>query len=303
MTTDGPGQEITRHEANNVLDPQALLRAAVEHGAGIETLERLTALAREVRAMRAREAWYEAMAKFQATCPPIYKTASAKIQTRGGSSYGYKYAPLDEIVSTIAPVLAAEGLSFRWFNTIEPQRVTASCRVSHVLGHSEESGVLSMPIMGAQDGSGANAAQQVGIALTYAKRYSLLSILGLAPETDTDAHPATTTQPPDTSGAEPTTTTTTAATPTTTTAASPPPSSSSNSDRAIDERVITEQMRKRFHAIANGRQWTTEQIGDLLIAYGYAATAEIRAKHYDAMIDVVKGTYEQWRAKNPSAAA
>lgn len=46
-----------------------------------------------------------------------------------------------------------------------------------------------MPIQEMKDSGdiGASAPQRVGIALTYAKRYSLLSIIGLAPEDDPDA--------------------------------------------------------------------------------------------------------------------
>ena len=42
------------------LNPQALMAMAIEKGAGIETLEKLVALATEVKRMTAREAWYKA---------------------------------------------------------------------------------------------------------------------------------------------------------------------------------------------------------------------------------------------------
>src|SRR3990167_2535670 len=85
------------------LDPQALLTQAVEKGAGIETLERLVALAKDVRAETAKAAWYEAMAEFQRTSPPIKKTATAKIKTMR-AEYSYHYAPLDQIMAQIQPV-------------------------------------------------------------------------------------------------------------------------------------------------------------------------------------------------------
>jgi hypothetical protein len=64
--------------------------------------------------------------------------------------------------------------------------VVAECRVSHRDGHIETSGEIAMPIEPG-DGRGASPPQRVGIALTYAKRYALLGILGLAPEDDDDA--------------------------------------------------------------------------------------------------------------------
>ena len=65
----------------------------------------------------------------------------------------------------------------------------ASCRVSHELGHFEESGDVAMPVDDSS-GMGANPAQRVGIAQTYAKRYALLAILGISPEDDPDARGA-----------------------------------------------------------------------------------------------------------------
>lgn len=169
------------------IDPQALVAQAVEKGSGIETLERLLALAKDVRAEQAREAWNQAMADFQRTCPRIKKGSSARIRTRSGGQYGYSYASLDEIMSTILPVMGPLGLSVSWRCRMEPQQVVANCRVSHVLGHFEESGEIAMPIV--IEDFGANPAQRVGIASTYGKRYALLAIIGLAPEDDADADP------------------------------------------------------------------------------------------------------------------
>jgi len=170
------------------LDPQALIQAAVEHGSGIETLERLVALAKDVRAQQAKEAWLSAMAEFQRTCPQIKRSRKANIPTRGGGSYSYSYAPLAEIISKIQPVMGPLGLSVSFRVHHEKDQVIAICQVAHELGHSEGSGEVAMPVT--QGDTGANPAQRVGIASTYAKRYALLAILGIAPEDDTDAHGA-----------------------------------------------------------------------------------------------------------------
>ena len=174
-----------RESALARLDPQALINKALETNAGIETMERLVALAKDVREIQAKEAWYEAMAQFQLRCPAIKKTASAKIQTRAGGSYTYRYAPLDEIMGAIQPVMGPLGLSVSWRSRVEPDKVIVSCRVSHTFGHHEESGEIAMPIVQG-DGTGATPPQRVGIAATYAKRYALLGIIGMAPEDDDD---------------------------------------------------------------------------------------------------------------------
>jgi hypothetical protein len=182
-------EALARPEPNepSLLDPHVLLKRAIEVGAGIETVERLVALVQEVRAVQAREAWYSAMADFQNACPAIRKTLTARIQT-SRSQYSYRYAPLDEILSVVQPVMGPLGLSIAWRSRVEPDRVIVSCRVAHALGHVEDSGEVAMPIVTSDPGIGATPPQRVGIALTYARRYALMSVLGIAPEDDDDAN-------------------------------------------------------------------------------------------------------------------
>jgi hypothetical protein len=169
---------------SRIFDPQALIQTALEKGAGVDMLERLVALAKDVRAVSAREAWNEAMADFQKRCPSIMKTRRAEIPTRSGGKFTYSYAPLDEILSTVQPIMGELGLSIAWRGqTLSPSAVTIDCRVSHKLGHFEDSGPVTIPVV--QDGR-MNPGQAVGSALTYAKRYSALGILGIAPEDDDD---------------------------------------------------------------------------------------------------------------------
>lgn len=249
-----------------LLDPQVLIEKAIDAGAGIDTMERLFALAKEIREVRAKEAWYAAMAEFQRACPTIKKTAKAKIQTRGGSGYEYRYAPLDEITTTIAPVMGPLGLSISWRSRVEPDQVVVSCRVSHTLGHHEESGEISIPIsQGAAEGMGATPPQRVGIAATYAKRYSLLGIIGMAPEDDDDAAGAGETGKP---------------------GAAPQGGQSSHGQDL--ESVVTENQIKRLMAIGGGKKWSEEQIHELISGYGYNSRKEIRVKDYETIVEKVK---------------
>lgn len=254
-------QEVTR------LDPQALIAQAIEKGAGIEMMERLFALAKEVRAGQAREAWYEAMAQFQRDCPAIKKTARAKIVLRGGGSYEYRYAPLDEITSTISPVMGALGLSVSWRSRVEPDQVVVSCRISHSMGHAEESGEISIPITKG-DGAGANDAQRVGIAATYAKRYSLLGIIGMAPEADDDAASGGDTRPRE----------------------AEPVRAEERGSGQHPEATITEPQLKRLMAIAAGapEKWSEEQLHTLISGFQYNSRKDIKVRDYDAIVDKVK---------------
>lgn len=165
------------------LDMGALIQQAVEHGSGVETLERLLAMAKDVRAEQARAAWHDAMAKFQAEAPVVNKSKKARVQTRTGGSYEYSYAPLEDLISAMRPVLAKYGLSVVFKTIVDKTHVEASADVAHQDGHVE-SCKFAVPI---DLESRMNAAQQVGSACTYARRYAYLSALGLSPEDDDDA--------------------------------------------------------------------------------------------------------------------
>ena len=175
MTTTPPPnpQAIAR------LDPQALLAKAIETGAGIDTLERLVTLAKDIRQVTAREAYFEAIAQFKRDCPRIKKDATAN-----AGQYSYSYATLDGILDTVDPLLSQVGLTVSWKQKHEGNAVHASCLITHKLGHQEESGFVAVPF---ETTGRMNPAQRVGSAATYAKRYSLLAVLGLAPEDDDDA--------------------------------------------------------------------------------------------------------------------
>ena len=171
-----------------LLDVNALVDKAMSSGAGLETLERLFQLSKEVRAEQAKSAWYQAMAKFHAEVPEIRKTKTARVRTkdRNGNwsgEYTYNYAPLEEIISVCRPVLAKQGLSATFQIVIHAGAVQAVCIVAHDLGHAVET-PFTVPT---DPGSRMNAAQQVASASTYARRYAYLAALGLAPEDDDDA--------------------------------------------------------------------------------------------------------------------
>jgi len=167
------------------LDIQALIERAITDNSAVEVVERLLAMAKDVRAIQAREEWYRAMAEFQRQCPPIKKTKAADIVSQKGSRFTYRYAPLDEILETTRPIMGPLGLSVSWTTRFENKTVIANCKVSHEAGHFEQSGEVPIPID--EGGMGASVAQRIGIATTYGKRYSLLSIIGIAPEDDDDA--------------------------------------------------------------------------------------------------------------------
>lgn len=162
----------------------AILANAVERGVGVEQMERLVALYERVQATKAIEEFATAMAGFQAACPPVNKTSTAKVTSkRTGAAFSYNYAELDEIARHIAPHMKAHGLSYTWDSEMKDGLLVCTCTVHHSKGHSRSAK------FGCQIDTEAamSASQQVGAALTYARRQTLIQALGLTtgdPDTD-----------------------------------------------------------------------------------------------------------------------
>lgn len=115
-----------------------------------------------------------ALVKAQAAFPNIDMDGTGQV----GQNRNYRYATLAHIIKTVTPVLTANGLSVT--QTCEPAsggmlRVTTT--LLHASGQYLE-GTLEMPA--------GSTAQQAGSAMTYARRYSLAGILGVAADEDDD---------------------------------------------------------------------------------------------------------------------
>lgn len=107
----------------------------------------------------------------------ITKSRTARVPTKSGGEYSYDYADLGDTLDAIRPVLARHGLA-----ALQPvETVDGRTNVSTLILHRSGEQMLFGPlILNAGDGS----PQAVGSVITYARRYSLLSSLGLATEDD-----------------------------------------------------------------------------------------------------------------------
>jgi hypothetical protein len=156
---------------------EGLIALAIEHGSAVDALERLLAMRQTLKAEAAREAFFEALSAFQADCPVIEKGKTARIDSRTGASYTYKYAPLEDIMRLVVPVLRRHGLSVRFDAAFEatPPAQVVTCIVNHRDGHAERS-EFRAPI---DSGARMSVMQQSASALTYGRRYALLNALGI----------------------------------------------------------------------------------------------------------------------------
>ncbi len=163
-------------------DAERLIAQAIDKQVPVETMERLLAMRRELKAERAKEEYDQAMAQFQAECPTIQKTR--EVHTKSGA-LAYRYAPIESIVEQIKEALRNNRFSYSTNMELLPNGVKVSVKVVHGAGHSETTD-MSVPF-GTQTQI-MSQTQVVAAATTFAKRYAFCNAFGiLTGDEDTDA--------------------------------------------------------------------------------------------------------------------
>jgi hypothetical protein len=114
----------------------------------------------------------EALAALQARLPRVAKTSPGQV-----GNQRYLYADLADVSAALYPVMSGLGLSFSAKPTLIGNQFGLAYVLRHTSGESDE-GFYLLPTSGTP--------QQVGSAITYARRYTLCAVTGLAPGGDDD---------------------------------------------------------------------------------------------------------------------
>lgn len=114
------------------------------------------------------------------------------VKNKTGQAAGatYRYADLSDVIEVLRPILHADGLAFQSINSPHPDGAVVRTRLIHTSGETLESDGTFVPVNDIQkrDGSIVKAgAQQSGSAYTYARRYDLIAMLGIAADDDDGA--------------------------------------------------------------------------------------------------------------------
>jgi hypothetical protein len=122
-----------------------------------------------------------ALAKAQAKFTNPEKNRTVKVQHKAGGSHSYSYATLDAVLDATRGPLSENGIAFVQLVTVINGAQALVTKLIHESGQSLES-VYMLP-------SGLGI-QELGAAITYARRYCACPMLGIAGETDTDGEEA-----------------------------------------------------------------------------------------------------------------
>lgn len=121
----------------------------------------------------------EALAKFQAEMPHVGKGQTAKVKTKSGQDYTYDYADLTVITQIALPLLTAHGFVWTAAPTVTEAGFVLRYQLAHI-GGDAVGGDYPLP-----DPS-RSSPQEIGSALTYARRYALCAVTGIAPGGEDD---------------------------------------------------------------------------------------------------------------------
>jgi hypothetical protein len=115
---------------------------------------------------------HEALLALQAELPTITKDNTADT-----GKYQYKYADLGAVHDALFPLLNKHGFTWLTAPTLTPHGFALHYELEHSSGEVR-AGDYYLP---------QGTSQEIGSAITYARRYALLAVTGVAPEDDDGA--------------------------------------------------------------------------------------------------------------------
>lgn len=120
----------------------------------------------------------EALVQLQARLPRITKDETARVEHKGGGAHTYRYVNLSSITDAVFPLLAELHLVWMCRPTLNKDgRFVLQYSLIFADNHEAEHGEYPLP---------EGTPQTIGGAITYARRYALCAVLGIAPADDDD---------------------------------------------------------------------------------------------------------------------
>lgn len=121
---------------------------------------------------------YAALAKARAEFKPIPQTRVATVRMKSGGQYSYKYADLSDVFDAVNEALSANGLSVNQTPERSGSEWVVKTTITHESGEDLEG---YYPILQRADEK-MHPAQNWSSGYTFAKRYALCGLLGVAAE-------------------------------------------------------------------------------------------------------------------------
>lgn len=123
---------------------------------------------------------YSALIKFQSKINNPDKNRKVSVNARNGKDFTYSYTDLANILEHIKELMGENNLAILQTMTSVEGKLFIETRLIHSSGEDIRDLTPIMP------DNGNNKMQSLGAAMTYARRYAIQNVLGLAGEEDSD---------------------------------------------------------------------------------------------------------------------
>ncbi len=146
----------------------------------VMALDKLLGVYERLEQRDAEKQFAAAFVRLQAEMPPI---AARKEVPNNDKTVRYKFAPYEEIMEVIRPLLLTHGFTVTFSTSYDEHRIIQACTLQHMGGHSRTNSFAARIGRGPP---GSSEAQGDGAASTYAKRFALCNALNITIESDSD---------------------------------------------------------------------------------------------------------------------
>lgn len=126
---------------------------------------------------------YTDLAKAQGEFKAVPRTQTASFTSQKGDDIEYSYAELSDFIDIVRPILSKHGLGF--FQRLKKDD-GGKWELETVLFHKTGASINAMHPVLQQDNKLLSIMQRLGVAETFARRYALSMITGMASEEDVD---------------------------------------------------------------------------------------------------------------------
>src|SRR6266436_175195 len=124
-----------------------------------------------------------AKAQLELTNPEKSLVATIRPQTRGEAEQSFRYAPLSSGLDIVRKTLGRHEIATIQTTAVDP--LAGTINLTTMLAHASGEWIASdWPVCPVADMA---APKRMGAALTYARRYALFTLVGIAGEDDLDA--------------------------------------------------------------------------------------------------------------------
>jgi len=161
-----------------------MLQAVIEKGITSENVAAMGELVKLYERMEDKKAEKEFAAAFVRLQAETRVVKATKPVPNKDGSIRYTFAPFEEIMATVGPLLERHGFTVSFSTDYAEGRLIKICHLSHIGGYMREN---KFAVRVGHGPPGASEAQGDGAASTYAKRFALCDALNIVIEKDSDA--------------------------------------------------------------------------------------------------------------------